>query len=35
VLAGLKAGDRLIAAPDGVYRWMPVAGPGAGGRAAS
>lgn len=26
VLAGLKAGDRLIAAPDGVYRWMPVKG---------
>lgn len=26
VLAGLKAGDRVIAVPDGVYRWMPVKG---------
>ncbi len=26
VLAGLKAGDRVIAAPDGVYRGMPVKG---------
>lgn len=26
VLRGIKAGDRVIAAPDGVYRWMPVKG---------
>lgn len=26
VLSGLKAGDMLIASPEGTYRWMPVAG---------